>query len=78
MKVRKVVFFAKEAWLAVVTALHDVQGYSIKLNTRVAGHKPNIIKKSNLSPIVIPPCRARAQELPVNIGDRDTWVVKSH
>ncbi|MGH8538262.1 MAG: hypothetical protein ACREXM_17870 [Gammaproteobacteria bacterium] len=31
----------KEAWLAVVAALLDVQGYSIEVNTRAAGHAPS-------------------------------------
>ena len=33
-----VVFLAKEARLAIVPALHDVQRYAIKVDTRAAGH----------------------------------------
>ncbi|MGH8491444.1 MAG: hypothetical protein ACREXS_21940 [Gammaproteobacteria bacterium] len=42
MQVGTVVLYAKEAGLAVVAALHDVQGYSIEANTRTAGHASSI------------------------------------
>ena len=38
VEVSAVVFLAKEARLAIVPALHDVQRYAIKVDTRTAEH----------------------------------------
>ena len=39
VEVSLVVFLAKKAGFAVVSALNDVQGYAMKVNSGAAGHK---------------------------------------
>jgi hypothetical protein len=38
MQIALVIFFGKEAWLAVVAALHDMQRNIIEMDARPAGH----------------------------------------
>jgi hypothetical protein len=38
VRVGQGVIFTEETGIAVVAALHDVQGYSIEVNTRLARH----------------------------------------
>ena len=38
MQIALVIRLAKEARLAIVAALHDMQGQAIKVNSRAAGH----------------------------------------
>lgn len=39
VQVSVIVFIAKETRFAIVSPLHDVQGYAIKMNTGTTGHE---------------------------------------
>ena len=52
VQIGMVVFFAEEAGFAVVTALHDVQRYAIKVNPGTTGHNQTIAEKSSLAPFL--------------------------
>ena len=45
MQVTAVIFFAKEARLTVVPALHDVERYAIKVDSGAAGHDRRLSRK---------------------------------
>jgi len=42
VEISVIVFFSKEAGLAVVPTLHDMQGYAIEVNAGATGHIVNI------------------------------------
>jgi len=50
VEIGMVVFFAKETGFPVMSALHDVQGYAIKVNPRTAGHMHNYSRKIEPGP----------------------------
>ena len=52
VQVSVIVFFAKEAGFAVVSALDDVQGYAIKVNTGTTGHEQTIAENPSLAPLI--------------------------
>ena len=53
VKIGVVVFFRKEAWLAVVSALHNVQRHAIEVNPGASSHDPTIAEKPNLAPLIL-------------------------
>ena len=49
VQVSVIVFFAKEAGFAVVSALDGVQGYAIEVNTGTTGHDQTIAENPSLA-----------------------------
>jgi hypothetical protein len=52
MQIAEVIFFAKEARLAIVAALHDVQGYSIQMDTGRRGMALHKVFNASLVPLI--------------------------
>jgi hypothetical protein len=50
VQIAEVVLLGKEAWLPVMAALHKVQGLTIAMKTRAAGHVGSLVQKIDRGP----------------------------